>query len=233
MKSGSIKSGFTLIEMVLVVSIIAILVLMVVGVAKRMDDQGKERLCKNTIALVGNALEQFRDFGYEYKDGYTGLGLVFPLDCNDFSTDDLRTTLGDALYPSSVTVLLPITSGYDPNFSGSAALYFILSQVPDCRTTLDKIDKSLLTTTGTNGIPIYVELIVSGVVTTTYPFTRIIDPWGTTLRYDYYPDAADFTGPGQYIDYRNSAKKTFPMITSAGPDKKFDTSDDISNIQQK
>ncbi len=74
MKPGSLKSGFTLIEMLLVVAIIAILVSMVVGIAKRIDDQGKERLCRNTIALIGNALEQFRDFGYEYKD--TGISLV-------------------------------------------------------------------------------------------------------------------------------------------------------------
>jgi type II secretory pathway pseudopilin PulG len=217
--------------MVLVIAIIVILVSMVVGVAKRMDDQGKERLCKNTIALVGNALEQFRDFGYEYKDANYA-GLVFPLDCNNFSSLDLQNTLRRALYPPNslgmtIMVLIPIISGYDQNFSGSAALYFILSQVPDCRTTLDKIDKSLLTTTGTDGYEIYVQLMVNGVVTDRYPLTRIIDPWGTTLRYDYYDEVA-------YPSYPIlTTKKTFPVITSAGPDKKFETNDDISNIQQK
>ena len=51
MKPGSLKSGFTLIEMLVVVAIIAILVSMVVGVTKRIDDQRKERLCRSTIAL--------------------------------------------------------------------------------------------------------------------------------------------------------------------------------------
>ena len=240
MKSGSSNNGFTLIEMVLVIAIIVILVSMIVGVAKRMDDQGKERLCKNTLTLIGNALEQFRDFGYEYKDANYA-GLVFPLDCNNFSYVDLQNTLRYALYPPPppppvITVYLPITSGYDPNFAGSAALYFILSQVPDCRTTLDKIDKSLLTTTGTDGfeMKIIVRVIFVSITDNTYPFTRIIDPWGTTLRYDYYPDFADYVGTWQnYIIYRDSAKLTFPVITSAGPDKKFGTNDDISNIQQK
>jgi len=231
MKSGSIKSGFTLIEMVLVVAIIAILVLMVVGVAKRMDDQGKERLCKNTIALVGNALEQFRDFGYEYKDANYS-GLAFPLDCNGFIDSSFTNTI-QLVLGLSVPPVIALVDPCQTENSGSEALYFFLNQVPDCRNTLAKIDKSLLTNTrSTDGYSINISIIISG-FSTPYPLTRIIDPWGTTLRYDYYPDAADFTGPGQYIDYRNSAKKTFPMITSAGADKKFDTSDDISNIQQK
>jgi prepilin-type N-terminal cleavage/methylation domain-containing protein len=231
MKTGSKNSGFTLIEMMLVVAIIVILVSMVVGIAKRIDDQGKERLCRDTIALVGNALEQFRDFGYEYKDtDYAGL--AFPLDCNGFIATDIQTTLNNAL--AATTVISQVEPIHDPNYSGSEVLYFILSQVPDCRPTLDKIDKSLLTNAGTNGAPINITTI-SG----TYPFTRIIDPWSKPLRYDYYPDYADYilANPTKtwtdYIEYRNSAKLTFPVITSAGADKTFGTSDDISNIQKK
>jgi prepilin-type N-terminal cleavage/methylation domain-containing protein len=232
MKSGSIKSGFTLIEMVLVISIIVILVSMVIGVAKRMDDQAKERLCKNTLTLVGNALEQFRDFGYEYKDANYA-GLVFPLDCNNFGDVGLQNTFRNAIYPPAPPSILVIIAGgaYDLNFSGSAAMYFILSQVPVCRTTLDKIDKSLLTAIGTDGYPIKIEIAVSGVIAFEYPFTRIIDPWGTTLRYDYYDDYIVSFVPMTYPN--QTTKKTFPVITSAGPDKKFGTNDDISNIQQK
>jgi prepilin-type N-terminal cleavage/methylation domain-containing protein len=233
MKTCGHKSGFTLIEMLLVVAVIVILVGMVVGVAKRIEDQGKERLTRDTLALIGNALEQFRDFGYEYKSTYYD-GLTFPLDCNGFDIltgtfpyPNLPDTLRDAIYPPGVN----ITGGvYDPNFSGSAAMYFILSQVPDCRKTLDKIDKSLLTNKGLGGTPITITIGTSPAL----PFTRIIDPWKTPLRYDYYPDFADYTGTiYPYKDYRDSAKRTFPLITSAGPDKTFDTFDDISNNQQK
>jgi prepilin-type N-terminal cleavage/methylation domain-containing protein len=245
MKLGSKNSGFTLIEMMLVLAIVVLLVSMIVGIAKRVDDQGKERLCRDTIALIGNALEQFRDFGYVYK--HTDFaGLVFPLDCNGLGITspnarlNLQTTLRDAIYPPAPTVVSVNIGGgtYDPNFSGSAAMYFILSQVPDCRTTLDKIDKSLLTNKGTDGNPINIFITINA-VTTTLPFMRIIDPWGTTLRYDYYPEFADYlvkfpSGTwGGYVGERDSAKKTFPVITSAGPDKTFDTSDDITNIKQK
>jgi prepilin-type N-terminal cleavage/methylation domain-containing protein len=238
MKPGSLKSGFTLIEMLAVVAIIAILVSMVVGVTKRIDDQRKERRCRSTIVLLGNALEQFRDFGYEYKNADYA-GLTFPLDCNNYDpvtsdfTYNLRDTLHNALYSANLTdpPTITISGGtHDTAFSGSEALYFVLSQVPDCRATLDKIDKSLLTNKGTDGNPITIT-INFGATSQTLPFTRIIDPWGTTLRYDYYPDYANYTGAMPYQNYRDSAKRTFPVITSAGPDKQFDTADDITNVK--
>jgi len=240
MRTRAYKSGFTLIEMLLVVAIIAILVSMVVGIAKRIDDQSKERLCRNSIALLGNALEQFRDFGYEYKDNYYD-GLVFPLDCNGYDpmtsafTYNIRDTLHNALYssnslePPNITVS-PVAQ-HDQSFSGSEALYFILSQVPDCRKTLDKIDKSLLTNIGTDHVTPINITINFGATSQTLPFTRIIDPWKTPLNYDYYPDFNDYTGGSPYKTYRDSAKRTFPIITSAGPDGVFDTADDISNVK--
>lgn len=227
--------GFTLIEMVVVVAIIAILISMVVGIAKRVSDQSKERLCRTTIAIIGNALEQYRDFDFEYKDSRYA-PLSFPLDCDGFTVQgtpsNLDQTLQEALYPSNVTVGIDQidtgpTADHDPCYSGSEVLYFCLRQIPDCRKTLDKIDKSLLTNIGTKGVPIDIIILTSGVQTSKYPFTRIIDPWGTTLRYNYYDK--------RIIDWRPDldTKKTFPVITSAGPDKQFGTTDDISNMKPK
>ncbi|MBE3144085.1 MAG: type II secretion system protein [Planctomycetes bacterium] len=219
MKPGSLKSGFTLIEMLLVVAIIAILVSMVVGVTKRIDDQSKERLCRNTITLIGNALEQFRDFGYEYKGAYATLGLTFPIDCNGMQTVLLEPTLQSALGIGLSVVITPEPT-HDLNFSGSEVLYFVLSQVPDCRKTLDKIDKSLISNKTKNGDEL--KLVIGASVS--YPLYRFIDSWGTALRYDYYQkDSTWYPILG--------TKKTFPVITSAGPDKRFDTADDISNVK--
>ena len=220
MKTRRYKTGFTLIEMVVVIAIIAILISMVVTIAKRIDDQSKERLTRGTLVIIGSALEQFRDFGYEYKStNYNGL--TFPIDCNGFN--DLTVfanTLQNAL-GLSATPNISISGGtYDPNFSGSEALYFILRQVPDCRATLDKIDKSLLTNKDPYGNSITIAIGASPVL----PFTRIIDPWGKTLRYDYYQKDSSWSPI-------LSTKKTFPVITSAGPDRQFDTADDISNVK--
>ena len=40
---------------------------------------------------------------------------------------------------------------------------------------------------------------------------RYVDPWGMSIRYEYLPGTA------------------FPVLTSAGPDKIFDTPDDITS----
>ena len=133
---------------------------------------------------------------------------------------NLPATLQSALGLSATPSIFISGGTYDPNFSGSEALYFILRQVPDCRATLDKIDKSLLTNKDPHGNSITITIGASPVL----PFTRIIDPWGTALRYDYYQKDSS------WLPDLNT-KKTFPVITSAGPDKQFDTADDISNVK--
>jgi len=209
----------------MVVAIIAILVSMIFKITKRLNDQAKEKLTRETIALIGNALQQFNNFGYTYQDaGFTGF--TFPLDCNGFSVNDLTYTIRIALnLPLGSVTIVPAINHLD-EYSGSEALYFFLSQVPECRTTLDKIDKSLITNKDNAGNEM--KLVANGV---TYPLFRFIDPWksgilpGKTLRYDYYDDRYILLGPGFYPD--PATKKTFPVIISDGPDGDPNTSDDI------
>jgi len=228
MEARRSKPAFTLIEMLVVIAIIAILVSVVVGLARRMDNQGKERLTKSTIALLGNALEQFRDFGYQYANSYYA-EFHFPLDCNDYPNPKgiLEDVLRDALdlAPGSVTISGVGGSGpviHQPGYSGSEALYFFLSQVPQCRKTLDRIDKSLLTDTDENH-----NRLVLSIAGRKYPLIRFIDSWGTAIRYDYYYEDIFPVRPNP------DTKRTFPQITSAGADRIFNTLDDISNIDTK
>lgn len=228
MKSGMVKRGFTLIEMIITVAVIVILVSMVIGVTRRIDDQSRERLCRAELALIDSALVQFRDFGFEYKGSYYGgHGLNFPIDCNVFSRVDLEIAFQSALgYVAAELSILTVDPDQIDN-SGSEALYLILNQIPDCRTTIDKIDKSLISNKDRGGNELKIRII--GI---DHPLLRFIDPWKMPLKYDYYPDFADYTG-SDYLKDRDSAKRTFPVITSAGVDKKFGTDDDIVNRQGK
>jgi prepilin-type N-terminal cleavage/methylation domain-containing protein len=198
-------AGLTLIEMLVVVAVIAILVTMVIGIAARIDNQSKIQLTKNTFALLDDALKEFQDYGYEYKDPCYA-ELYFPLDCNDYTVTKLETIINPALGTTGAVTITP-ASAHDKKYSGSEMLYFFLNMVPECRKTLDKIDKSLITRKGSDGQDMTITIGSKD-----YPLFRFIDPWGTTLMYDYYREELR---PATWKDN----KRAFPVITSAGPDK--------------
>jgi len=220
MKSCKLKSGLTLVEMLIVVAIIAILITMVISIAARFDSRAKEQLTESTIAILNAALGEFKDYGYSYRyPDYANFG--FPLDCNDYFFDDgsnfdLETTLRNALDAETVSIG---DGAHDPNYSGSEMLYFFLSRVPASRKILERIDRSLITNEGSDKQEMNIEITFASGDIKTYPLFRIIDPWGKTLHYDYY-DKAD-PGPDE--------KRTFPLITSAGPDEIFGTDDDVTS----
>ena len=114
---------------------------------------------------------------------------------------DCNDILDNDLMNALGTTVLP-TGGY----LKSDVWYFFLSRVPTSQKTLDKIDESLKQTT---------NIFFNG---KDYPLLRILDPWKTPLQYRYYYN---------YIVPKD--KWTFPVITSAGPDKQFGTADDISS----
>jgi len=209
------KFGLTLVEILIVVAIIAILVAMTIGIAARINIQSDKQLTKSTFAMLDAALEQFRDYGYDYKDPCFA-GLKFPLDCNDFPENDLKTILEDALGLSSGDVT--ISGGtHDANYSGSEAMYFFLNRVPESRKILERINSKLLTKLGLDGDSMNIN--VDG---QEYPLLRVIDPWGKTLRYSYYENDTETSNEPDM-----DSPRAFPVITSAGPDKKFGSVDDI------
>ncbi len=217
MKCCKYKTGLTLIEILVVAAVIAILITIVIGIAARINTQGKEQLTKNAFALLDAALSQFGDYGYNYTDP-NYLGLNFPPDCNSFPDTDLEKALKAA---QGVTTVQSIDGAHDANYSGCEALYFFLSRVPESRKTLDKIDKSLITNKDK-----YEQDITITIDSKNSPLMRVIDSWGITLRYSYYENIKE--GPFS-SEPAQSSPRVFPVITSAGPDKEFGTADDIRN----
>ena len=221
MQTQRYKTAFTLVEMIVAVSIVVVLVAIVIGVASRIDNQAKERLTRGTIAIINSALEEFSDYRYQYTASY--VPFKFPLDCNGFAQTMLEAELGVAVFNvNSVQISDGIHTHTDPNYSGCEAMYFFLSQVPDSRKILERIDKSLITNKGVNNQPMEISILFTNGDKKVYSLMRILDPWGQVLRYDYYDETASLAGK---IDTR----RTFPVITSAGPDRKFDTPDDITS----
>jgi prepilin-type N-terminal cleavage/methylation domain-containing protein len=159
MKTRRYKHGLSLVEMLIVISVIALLATMVVGIASRIDNQSKEKLLKSTFALLEGALEEYRE--------YQG---VFPAQpVKDFTNVSAHSEL----------------------------LYRELYSIPSSRKILDKVSDSLIK-----------HDFDSGAVP---PVPEIYDPWGMPLDYRYVPG------------------DSFPELVSAGPDKTFDTADDITN----
>jgi len=89
--------------------------------------------------------------------------------------------------------------------------------VPESRKTLDKIDSELIISDG-----------IIEVDEKRYPLLRIIDPWGETLRYDYYDEEPPPLSEAE-IDTMIEDARNFPVIISAGRDGVFGTDDDIES----
>lgn len=219
MKTCRVKNGLTLVEILVVVAIMAILVSAVITVAVRTQQQAEEQVTANTIAILSAALKEFGEYDYKFKgDDY--IDHKFPPDCDGSDLKGFEQTLQEALGVPVDSVMVTGNGINNEDYFGSESMYFFLNRVPQSRKILDKIDASLLTIKDVDGVNLTLEIDYGSGVKQ-YPLVRITDAWGTTLRYEY--DEYD-TANSEYI------KRTFPLITSAGPDRNFDTeNDNITN----
>ncbi len=62
------KDGFTLVEMLVVVALIAILATIVVAVASRIDGQAKENALEGTFVLLDSALQEYYQFTDKFPE---------------------------------------------------------------------------------------------------------------------------------------------------------------------
>ncbi len=161
MKTRKNKFGFTLLEMLIVMTLIMILASMIIGVASHVDARSKKAGIESAFVLLDSALQEYRQF-------------------RDKFPEQLEQNYANAAVHSEY-------------------LYNELSSVPDSRSILEKVNKSLIEN----------KYAATGALIGTGP--EIYDPWGTAM------------------DYRYTPGENFPEMLSAGSDKKFGTADDISN----
>jgi len=209
------KKGVTLIEMLVVVAVIAILAAAILSVSTRIENKTDEQLTQNTLGLINTALRQFQEYGFKYYGNSDYTVFRFPLDCNGFTEAKLEGRLSDCL--GSIPVVIN-ADDHNDLYSGCEAMYILLSRVPGPRQILENIDRALVTNKDAGGADMTVRIDIE-----VLPLYRIIDPWGNTLRYDYY-DENETNDDDRFED-----KRTFPIVTSAGADGIFDTKDDIAN----
>jgi type II secretory pathway pseudopilin PulG len=242
MKTRKLQVGLTLIDMLIAVAIIAALASIVITALARIDSKAQENLCEGTLETLNSALRQYRDYKLECRIDTTDdnerefyRSLKFPPDCNDFTVSMIQTEIEDLLDISPV-IIEDTANKHDPNESGGAVMYFFLSMVPECRQTLGNIDQALLKSdhkispASKNYDEDYLMITIGPAGDNrSYPWIRVIDPWGKALRYDYYDETEVLTG--SFISFGHASKtiRSFPLITSAGPDGEFGTDDDITN----
>jgi prepilin-type N-terminal cleavage/methylation domain-containing protein len=68
MRSDKYKHGLSLVEILVTVSVIAILTAIVIGIATRIDNQSKERSLKGTFALLESALQEYHEYWDTFPD---------------------------------------------------------------------------------------------------------------------------------------------------------------------
>jgi prepilin-type N-terminal cleavage/methylation domain-containing protein len=204
-------SGFSMIEVLTAIAIIAVLASMVLGLGKRIRAQGRENFCKSEIDIIDLALKEYYD---QYKTDPFMPPFPFVTDPDPEPPGDPS---GDGDFDQAdLTVLLDAEFGIGGGIAGtikndyasSEMLFYCLDQnCLNSRKLIEKLATSLKTIKTDSGVK---RKYLYGASKELY-LVRFVDPWGNSLRYTY------------------SAGDAFPIVTSAGADGIFNTGDDIKN----
>jgi type II secretory pathway pseudopilin PulG len=156
------KIGFSTVEILTVIAILAILLSVVMGVSKKMKRQANEQLTASMIEVIVTALEQYYAFWS-----------AFPFEANeDYDEDQLL-----------IDLIATLDSGvHEDEYASSEVLYYNLSRTPDCKRIIDSISDTLISNRDVNGTVLLIQIPTGGTAT---DLIRFVDPWGKAIRYMY------------------------------------------------
>lgn len=186
--------GFSLVEVLTVIAVIAILIGLLVGAGKRIKTQADEKLAGSMIEILVSALEQYYnyhgDFPFDASVGFDRLAFEQVLDPDGPSGPEV----------ASVVELsgTPVASSWS-----SSVLYYFLSRTAPSRQIIDTLTDSLISGADESGVVLQIEITIGSDAPFKIDLIRFIDPWGNALRYTYI------------------SGDNFPVIVSAGADGVF------------
>jgi len=211
------RKGFTLVEMLVVMAVIAIIIGAMVKIAGHVYDNAKKDNTKNTIQLLVAALHEYENFHSQGRRNFE-----FPLEPYDvYYTAD--PALGDwnnfwsttpVFNVASVKTDSHFTIVWDDNVNlGSMRkalaniefLYLFLDDVPDCRKILNRIPTDVTANADNDSV-----VLAGG---EERPLIEVNDAWG-------HP-----------ISYQTQGAGNFPLLRSAGKDGIFENADDIHSSE--
>lgn len=203
------KKAFTFIEVMVSMAIVLILASAMLTGGKYLRTRAQRLLTQSALGVIDTALAQY----YEQTSPKQ-----FPPQVN--TQLGLEQVLYPGTPPTNTVTVIPVGTHPDPAdadvdkakeaqaFWSSETLCYFLKKVPQSKSILESLAERMLSSRDPAGTNLQIEIPTGG---TTYDWVRFVDAWGTSLNYVY------------------QAGDTFPVIISAGPDKKFGTEDDLKS----
>ncbi|RKY07207.1 MAG: hypothetical protein DRP56_06125 [Planctomycetota bacterium] len=202
------QSGMSLMELLVALAVILILIGTLIGVGSHVKTRANLDLTRAMLETLSTALAKYHsDFGdFPFDTDVDGDGDLDVLDI--YLQSHLEADLGGTVSPVN-SLQEKDGNGDWISTASSAALFYFLDKNPSSQTIAAAVPNSLITNKDDSGAAI--QFTFTAPPNNMIDLPRYIDPWKISIRYEYLTGTA------------------FPVLTSAGPDKVFDTPDDITS----